>query len=182
MFQALHFQLSRGPPISNSTAIDVFKKHDIHVDKLIIDELTLAISTHNPFVKAIAKDGPIASAFKRKQYYKEHFKAVEPVEYVLEARSNKSYQFVPLPNSLQQLLGRKDVVDRVVDNAYYLIRSMYLFRMVNIIRTTCSAGELRISLCLYNPWQKIWNHHSWRMFIQLFNFVEKRQITDMTQN
>lgn len=41
-------------------------------------------------VKAIAKDGPIASAFKRKQYYKENFKVVELVEYVLEARSNKS--------------------------------------------------------------------------------------------
>ncbi len=110
--EELHFIFSSAVvPISNSTANDVFKKHDIHVDNLVIDELTPAISTHNPLVKAIAKDGPIASAFKRKQYYKKHFKVVEPVEYVLEARSNKSYQYVPLLKSLQQLLGRNDVVD-----------------------------------------------------------------------
>lgn len=30
-----------------------------------------------------------------------------------------------------------------------------------------------------NPWQKLWNHRSWRMFIQLFYFVgKKKQIKD----
>lgn len=27
----------------------------------------------------------------------------------------------------------------------------------------------------YNKWEKWWNHYSWRMFIQLFNFVEKKK-------
>ena len=78
--EELHFIFTSAVvPISNSTAVDVFKKHDIHVDQLVIDELSLAISTHNPLLKAIAKDGPLATAFKRKQYYNEHFKVVEPV-------------------------------------------------------------------------------------------------------
>lgn len=66
------------------------KMHDLHVDQLIIDELSVAISTQNPLVKAIAKDGPQATSLKRKQYYKEHFKIVEPVEYVLDARAKKN--------------------------------------------------------------------------------------------
>lgn len=153
--EKLHFIFSSGVvPISNSTAIDVFKKHDIHVDKLVIDELTLAIFTHYPLVKAIAKDGPIASAFKCKQYYKEYFKVVEPVEYVFEARSNKSYQYVPLLKSLQQLLGRNDVVDRVVDThtTCSLSHQKYVsFQDGEHYKNNLffSAGKLRNSLCLY---------------------------------
>ena len=70
----------------------------------------------NPLVKAIAKGGPLATAFKRKQYYKEKLKVVEAVEYELEAKSNKTFQYVPLLKSLQQLLARKDIVDKLVDN------------------------------------------------------------------
>lgn len=115
--EELHFIFTSAVvPISNSTAAEVFKKYDLHVDQLIIDKLIIAISTNNPLVTAIAKDGPLASAYKRKQFYKEHFKVVEPVEYVLDARSKKTFQYVPLLQSLQQLLSRNDIVDKIVDN------------------------------------------------------------------
>lgn len=41
---------------------------------------------------------------------------MDPVEYVLDARAKKTYQYVPLLKSLQQLLERKDRVDKVVDS------------------------------------------------------------------
>lgn len=115
--EELHFIFTSAVvPISNSIAIDIFKKHDLHVDQLIINELSLAISTHSALAKAIAKDLPLASAFKRQQYYKDHFKVVEPFEYVLDARSNKTIWYVPLLKSLLQLFSRNDVVDKAIDS------------------------------------------------------------------
>lgn len=73
-------------------------------------------STNNPLVKAIAKGGPLASSFKRKWYFKEKCKVVEPVKYVLEARSNKTFQYIPFVILLQQLLSCKDPVDKLVQS------------------------------------------------------------------
>lgn len=56
--------------------------------------LALVFPNHNPLVKAIAEVDPLATAFKRKQYYKQHFKVVEPVEYVLDARAKKTYKYM----------------------------------------------------------------------------------------
>lgn len=112
----LHFLFASAVlPISNSTAGDLFKKHDLHIDQSIINELSIAISTQNPLLKAIATDGQLATAYKRNQYYKEHFKVVEPVEYVLDGRSKKTFQYIPLLQSLQQLLSSKNVVEKIVD-------------------------------------------------------------------
>lgn len=47
------------------------------------------------------------------------------------------------------------------------------------------GSEICHDLALIQPLAKKnpWNHQSWRIFIQLFfNFVEKKQVTDMTQN
>lgn len=104
-------------------------------------------------VIAIAKGGPLASAFKHKQYYEENFK-VEPVEYVLEARSNKTLQYVPLLNSLQQLLGRKDIVDKLLDN--HAVSSANVHQYASFQdgeyhknNPFFSGEDLRICLCLY---------------------------------
>lgn len=107
-------------------------------------------------VKSVAKEGPLASTFKRKQFYKENFKVVEPIEYVLETHSNKTFQYIPLLKSLQQLLCRKDVVDELIEKHTQVPLTEnknqclsyqdgefckgYLF---------FSSGDFRISLCLY---------------------------------
>lgn len=93
LLEDLHFVFTSAVvPITNGVAVDVVKTHDLSVDQLVIDELSIGFSNHNPLVKAIAEDGPLATAFKRKQYYKQHFKVVEPVEYVLDARAKKTYK------------------------------------------------------------------------------------------
>ena len=50
---------------------------------------------------------------KRKQYYKANFNIVEPVEYVLDAKEKKTFQYVPILEFLKVLLNRKDIVDEI---------------------------------------------------------------------
>lgn len=156
LLEELHFILtSAALPVSQRTAFDIFTKHNLQVDQLVINELSVAISTNNPLVRAIAKGGPLASSFKRKQYYKENFKVVEPVEYVLEARSNKTFQYVPLLNLLQQLLARKDIVDKLVDHhttstSTANANQYACFQDGEHHKKNSFFGEdLRISLCFY---------------------------------
>lgn len=67
--------------------------------------------TSNP----VQKGGPLSTAYQRKQYYKENFNVVEPVEYILNAKEKRTFQYVPILKSLQQLLNRKDVLDKIVE-------------------------------------------------------------------
>nr|XP_055056165.1 uncharacterized protein LOC129440700 [Misgurnus anguillicaudatus] len=155
LLEELHFIFtSAAVPVSHSTAFDIFNKHNLQVNQSVINELILAISANNPLAIAIAKGGPLASAFKRKHYYKENFKVVEPVEYVLEARSNKTFQYVPLLNSLQQLLERKDIVDKLLDNhaaSSANVDQYASFQDGEYHKNNpfFSNEDLRISLCLY---------------------------------
>lgn len=59
----------------------------------------------------------LSTSYLRKQYYKESFKVVEPIEYILDAKGKKiQIQYVPVLKSLQQLFDRKDVVEKVFEN------------------------------------------------------------------
>lgn len=55
----------------------------------------------------------MSSAYQRKEYYTANFNVVEPVEYSLYATENKTLQYVPILKSLQVLLSRKDIVDKI---------------------------------------------------------------------
>lgn len=142
-------------PISNQVILDTFKNHNLCVDQLVIKELTSALSSFNPLLKAVAKDGPLATAFKRRQYYREHFDVIDPVEYILESQTNRTFQYVPILKSLQQLLKQKDLLNKVVDNhagqqsvneeQYRSYRDGHHFLNNDFL----SGEELRISLCLY---------------------------------
>lgn len=69
----------------------------------------------NPLSKALGKDGPLATAFKRKLYYKDHFDIVDPVQCILDAKAKRSFQYAPLLRFLHQLLNQKDVLSKVVE-------------------------------------------------------------------
>lgn len=85
----LHYLLgSASVPISNEVIIEFLKNHNVCVDQIVVKELTTALSSCNPLLKAIAKEGPLATAHKRQKYYKENFEVVEPVEYILKNKSN----------------------------------------------------------------------------------------------
>lgn len=65
-------------------------------------------SSH-PISRALGAGGPLGSAFKRNKYFKEHFQFVDPIEYILDAEQKKSFQYVPVLKTLQEVLKNKDI-------------------------------------------------------------------------
>lgn len=66
-------------PLSLKTIIQVLGENDCHVEASIV---TVLCASH-PIQKAVAKQGPLGSSWKRKSYYKREFYVVSPVEYIL---------------------------------------------------------------------------------------------------
>ena len=106
-----------GAPVSSSCDIvrEIFHQRNIPVNELIIRETVNAICFGNPVQRSIQKGGPLSTAYLRQKYYKENFSVVEPVEYILEAKNKRSFQYVPILKSLQQLLSRGDIIDAIVE-------------------------------------------------------------------
>nr|XP_046269580.1 uncharacterized protein LOC124072313 isoform X1 [Scatophagus argus] len=110
----LHYILcTQSLPLTKATVSDVFQSRNLQVEDSVVDELSTVICKSNPLGIAIAKDGPLATAYKRTQYYTSHFSVVEPVEYILDALRKRTFQYIPLLQSLQQLLSHKGVLDHL---------------------------------------------------------------------
>lgn len=155
LLEDLHYLLSDASfPLSCKIIVDILQKHRIDDNQFLVKELVTALSTTNPLLAAIKRGGLLSSAFKRKQYYREHFKVVDPVEYVLEAKGKRTYQYVPILESLQILLGQNDLLDKVVeghssqsrrdDHQYRSMQDGMYFKTNDFF-----SEELRISLCFY---------------------------------
>lgn len=67
-------------PVSNNILAEFFNKKNLQIDQL------------------------------RKQYYKYHFNIVDPIQYTLDVKAERSYQYVPLLKILHQLLNQNDVL------------------------------------------------------------------------
>lgn len=109
-----HLIRSAPVPLSCDIVTNIFNQRNLPIDKDLITETINAVFSGNPVLRSIQKGGPLSTAYLRKQYYKENFCVLEPVEYILDAEKKHSFQYVPLLKLLQQLLSRKDVVDEVV--------------------------------------------------------------------
>lgn len=92
------------------------KEKKLEVDGLIIKELADTLSKSNPLVKATGKEGPLATAYKRKQYFKNLFNVVEPVEFILDQKKCRTFQYIPFLQSLQQLLGCTEVLNGIINS------------------------------------------------------------------
>lgn len=101
---------------AENVLLDIFQKHKLQVGRPVIDEIISSLYSGNQLNKAIERGGRLSSAFKRKQYYKAKFNVVEPIEYILDARNKKTFQYVPILKSLQVLLSMKDIVDKLVSH------------------------------------------------------------------
>lgn len=106
----LHHLISSVPfPLS----FDIFHQKNLPVDGVIIKEIAEAVCGGNPVQRSIQQGGPLSSAYQRKRYYRENFNVVNPMEYVLDAKKKHTFQYVPIIKSLQQLLNRRDIIDKV---------------------------------------------------------------------
>lgn len=142
--------------LSAQVTLDTFQKHDLYVDQLVIKELISSLSLCNPLLKATAKDGPLATAFKCIKYYRENFEIIDPIEIILQSeKKNRSFQHIPILKSLQQLLSQKDILNKVVnchtgqqiinDAPYRSFKDGQHFKD----NESLSGTDLRVYLCLY---------------------------------
>ncbi len=142
-------------PINTDVLADAFQKHNLEVDKSVLKEIATTLSTDNPIHKAIQKGGCLSSAYQRKQYYKTNFNVVDPVEYILDAKNKKTFQYISILDSLQVLLNRQDILDKISQNqktqeteedgVYRSFRDGLNFKQNSFL----SDQELRLFLGLY---------------------------------
>lgn len=94
--EELHYLSSATLPLSIEILERVFQKHSVTTERSMLEEVATAICVSNPLLKAIEKGGPLSSTYIRNQYYKESFNTVEPIEYILDAKEKRSFQYVPV--------------------------------------------------------------------------------------
>lgn len=112
----LHHLICSAPvPLSCDIVSGIFHQRNLSVDELVIRETVDAICFGNPVQRSIQKGGSLSTAYLLKQYYKDNFGVIEPVEYILDAKNKRSFQYVPILKSLHQLLSREDIITKVVE-------------------------------------------------------------------
>lgn len=115
LVEELHYLLSTvSVPITCSSLSNLFKNKIIEVDGVII-ELADLLCKSNPLVNALGKGGALATAYKRKEYFKKVLNVFEPVEFVLDQKKSRSFQYILLLRSLQQIFDSTEVLNRVID-------------------------------------------------------------------
>lgn len=115
--EELHYLFnSVSVPLSVAPVQQVFEKHKLRADESVIKEIATTISASNPLHSAIGRSGSLSTTHKRKQFYKESFSVVEPIEYCLDEQQTNTFQYVPILKSLQLLLAKQEIVDKVVEN------------------------------------------------------------------
>lgn len=93
--------------ILNST----LNSHKCIVDQAIITDLAEQLCKFHPISTSLGVGGSFDSAFLRRKYFKEHFQCVDPVEYFLDSQKNRSFQYVPILKTLQEVLKNKDFAE-----------------------------------------------------------------------
>lgn len=82
--------------LSRGVVSGILKHHNLQVDDSVVTEITTAVCSSNPVLKAIEKGGPLSTSYQRKQFYKVKFCVVEPVTYLLDRKKKHTFQYVPL--------------------------------------------------------------------------------------
>lgn len=143
-------------PITQKTLLDSLQNNSCTVDEFVVKELATVLCNSNPIQAAIGNYGPLSTAWKRKAYYRENFNVVEPIEYVLECKNNKTFQYVPLLKSLQQRLNCETTLNKAihlkekqhpVESDKHVYRSFWDGRFCK--RNAILSKECAISLILY---------------------------------
>ena len=111
----LHFIASSAPISSvKSVIVSHFQKNNQTIDDTFVRPLVEDLCKSNPLTAALSSAGPLSSSFKRRQYFKETFEVVEPVEYVLEPNEKRSFQYIPILQSLFQILAKGNIREKVL--------------------------------------------------------------------
>lgn len=101
--------------ITQKTISQILQDNGCQFDQSVVEKLASVLCETNPVKKAIGDKGPLSSPWRRKAYYKSHFKVVEPVEYILDRKNNKSFQYISILKSLQHILDCQTILDQAVN-------------------------------------------------------------------
>lgn len=82
----------------------ILTQNNCTVDENVISDLVEKLQLCNPLTSAFGPDGHFHSKYKRGKYFKEHFHFIKPVEYIFDPLDSGTFQYVPILQSLQQVL------------------------------------------------------------------------------
>ncbi|KAK0131259.1 Sterile alpha motif domain-containing protein 3 [Merluccius polli] len=105
---------SASVPNIRKIVVSTLKKNNCSYDETVISELVGELCKSNPITTALREEGPLSTAFRRRQYFKEKFKVVEPVEYFLDSTHKKSFHYVSILRTLEQVLSNKEILEQVL--------------------------------------------------------------------
>ncbi|XP_061417319.1 uncharacterized protein LOC133348497 [Lethenteron reissneri] len=121
------------------------------VDQAIVTELSEQLCNFHPISTALGVGGPLGSAFKRRKYFKVHFQCVDSIEYIIDTEKNKTFQYVPILQTLQEVLKNEDIAEIILSrksNSTGYIKS--IFDGKSFKQNVFYAGEeTRLSIILY---------------------------------
>lgn len=145
---------SASAPVIQNIVHKVLEHHNCTVEELVITDLVNSICQLNPLSAAFSEEGPLGTAYQRNRYLKEHFSIVQPLEYILDAKEGKTFQYVPILKSLSQILKNSDIQERVFKSVRHCGFSCQYtsFRDGSHYKenTFLAGEELRLSLLLYS--------------------------------
>lgn len=105
-------------PAIKKTINSCLRKHKCVLDDVVVSDLVKQLSESNPISTALRADGFLSTAYKRREFYKEKFHVVEPVEYILDKKEGRTLQYVPILQSLSQILCLKDIQEKAFNCTY----------------------------------------------------------------
>lgn len=116
LLQELHYLIRVvSVPVTYDTITQLLQKYNCQVDITVVQELASVLCESSPIQSAVGDTGPLSTSWKRKVYYKNNFSVVEPVEYVLDQKSKRSFQYVPILKALQQILSCQPILDKAIN-------------------------------------------------------------------
>ena len=93
-------------PVIRELIESTLRTHSYELDTAVISDLVKILSEAHPISSALASDGPFSTSYKRRQFIKEQFSVVEPKEYILDEKEGKTFHYVPILQSLSQVLNK----------------------------------------------------------------------------
>ncbi|XP_051804668.1 uncharacterized protein LOC110969740 [Acanthochromis polyacanthus] len=104
--------------LNKSTFKKVLRQHICNIHESTVTLVTDALHSLSP-LSSISQSGCLGSDQKRLKYFKEKFGVIDPVEYVLDLPSKKKpFVYVPVLQTLQRLLNRGDIIDKVLEEIH----------------------------------------------------------------
>lgn len=142
---------SASAPVLKNIIQKTLEGHNCTVGELVITDLVTNICQLNPLSAAFSEGGPLGTAYQRDKYLKEHFSIVEPVEYILDKKEGKSFQYVPILQSLSEILKDSDIQEKLLTPNYSHSCDYTSFHDGSHFKENrfLSGEEFRISLLLY---------------------------------